>query len=809
MSYLAVLLLFPALLAVLSLGNGLLVGRLTGARLPALLLLPLGFGTLILVSQFTTRDSFTAPLTPWVLVALALLGLLLGRRELVERWRLRGAGLGYLWCPLAAALAYGIVSAPLIAAGHLTFPGYLLDTTGAVQLMGAEWLLHHGDNFGSVAGIPAYGTTLSAYFGNGYPSGGHTVLASVGWLSGQDLLWLYSPFQAFDLAITSLVLMFVASRAGLGRLAAAATGMVAAIPALVFSYALMGSIKELTALPMLVLMGALLAIGRPLARSGGLRAVLPFAVAAAAALGAIGIAATPWIGLFGLAALLIAVPIARRRDVVRFVVAGVTLVAAVALLALPTVGSLSKTLGLAEAVSASNAQAVGDPGNLLRPLRFVQSLGIWLGESHRIEPRYLNQTYVVIGFVLIGLVAGTFWLLRRRAWAILAFVAISFIARLVLVRHGTEWADAKLLVLLSPVLVFLALIGALRGVGSGALERLVVFGLIAGGVIVSDALAYHATNVAPSQRYSELRSIGREFAGRRPTLVPDFDEYALYLLRDMQPTGPGFGYAGPFAFAGPLGSAYGHSYDLDDIAASSVQSFSTIVMRRSPERSRPPSNFTRAERGTYYEVWRRTGKQPVSHVGLGGANYQASSVPPCSELGRLARQSKRLGGRLAAAPRAPNLVASLETAGHSPSVAEVTDLEGRRELGFNGPGQIETGAQVTRPGEYELWLGGNIDSRDVHVLVDGRLVGEPSAQSGDDGNMIYVARLKLSAGHHDVRLERPGGGLQPGNNAGTVIDGIVFEPVSAEHESVRTIAPGAWRSLCGQPLDWVEVIGRP
>ena len=194
-------------------------------------------------------------------------------------------------------------------------------------------------------------------------------------------------FQAVDLAMTSLVLMFVASRAGLGRLAAAATGMIAAIPALVFSYALMGSIKELTALPMLVLMGAVLTIARPLARSSGLRAALPFAVAAAAALGAIGIAATPWIGLFALAALLIAVPIATRRDVVRFVVAGVALVAAVALLALPTVGALSKTLALAEGVSASNAQAVSDPGNLLRPLRFVQSLGIWLGESHRIEPR--------------------------------------------------------------------------------------------------------------------------------------------------------------------------------------------------------------------------------------------------------------------------------------------------------------------------------------------------------------------------------------------------------------------------------------
>ncbi|MFI4989741.1 MAG: hypothetical protein ACHQHO_02335 [Solirubrobacterales bacterium] len=809
MSYLAVVLLFPALLAVLSLGSGLLVGRLTGARLPALLLLPIGFATLVLVSQFTTRDSFTAPLTPWLLLALALLGLGLARGELVERWRLRGSGWSWLWCPLAAVAVYAIVSAPLIAAGRLTFPGYLLDTTGAVQLMGAEWLLHHGNDFSSVAGIPAYGTTLNAYFGNGYPSGAHTALASVGWLSGQDLLWLYSPFQAFDLAITALVLMFVAMRAGLGRFAAAVAGLVAAIPALVYSYALMGSIKELTALPMLVLMGALLTIARPLARSCGLRATLPFAVAAAGAIGAIGIAATPWIGLFGAAALLSAIPIATRRDALRFVLAGAVLVAVVALLALPTLLSLSKTLALAEGVSASNAQAVNDPGNLLRPLRFVQSLGVWLGETHRLDPRYLNQTYIGIGIVIVAIAAGLIWLLRRRAWAVLAFIAISFVARLVLVRHGTEWADAKLLVLLSPVLLLLAMIGAWSAIGSGGAGRLLLMAAVAAGVIASDALAYHGTNTAPTGRYSELRTIGVDYAREGPALTPDFDEYALYLLRDSRPTGPGFGYAGPFTFSRPQGASYGHSYDLDDIGAASVQRFPLIVMRRSPERSRPPSDYTLLRRGSFYEVWRRAGEQPELHVGLGNpVEYQAAAVPSCRELGELARRAERIGGRLAVAPRPLNVAASLTGAVHSPTIAEITDLEGRRELGFNGPGRIETGAQVRHAGVYELWLGGSIDSRGVRVLVDHRLVGEPSAQSGDDANVVAVARLSLSAGHHDIQLVRRGGGLQPGNNAGTVIDGIVFEPVAAELQQVQQLDPRAWRSLCGRPLDWVELLRR-
>ncbi len=803
MAFLAVVFVFPLLLAALSLGNGLLVGRLARVHMPALLLLPVGFGTLVVVSQITTRGSFTAPLTPWVLLVLALLGYALARQELAERWRTRRHG--WWWGPGAALAAYVIVASPIILSGRLTFPGYLLDTTGAIQLMGAEWLLHHGNTVGSVAAVPGYGTTLNAYFGNGYPSGGHTVLASVGWLSGQDLLWLYSPFQAVELALAALTLTFLAGRAGLGRLAAAAAGLVAAIPALVFSYALMGSVKELTALPMLLLMGALFTIARELGREGGLRATLPFAIAAAASLGAIGIAASPWIVLFGGGALLIAVPVARRADLRRLIVAAATLAIGTAVLALPTVAPLSKTLGLAEGVSSSNAKAVSDPGNLLRPLRFVQTFGIWLGESHRVDPKYVNQTYVLIGIVVLCFAAGLVWLVRRRAWSVLAFVAISVIVRMALVRHGTEWTDAKLLVLLSPVIVLVALIGALAGIGSRTAEKVLLFVVVAGGVLTSDALAYHGTNMAPSARFSELRSIGQRFAGQGPSLTPDFDEYTLYLLRNMRPTGPGLAYAGPLTLAGGEPLSYGHSYDLDAISATSVQRFQLLVLRRSPERSRPPSNFMPVWSGPYYTVWRRSGPAPMTHLGLGGSNFQAAAVAPCATVKELARQAERAGTKLTFTPRPLNVAADLGSAARSPSIVQFPDLEGGAALGYNGPGRIQTDLQVATAGEYELWLGGSLDSRSLHVVLDGRLVGAPATQSGDDGNMIHVARLTLAAGPHQIQLVRHGGGLQPGNNAGTVIDAIVLEPVAAEQETVQTIAPSAWRSLCGRPLDWLEV----
>jgi hypothetical protein len=804
MHFLAAVVLFPLLFWLLSLGCGLLVERLTGAVIPALLLLPLGFATLVVVSQFTTWWGPTAPLSPLVLLVLALLGLGLSRGAVRERWRKRPRG--WWWGPGAALAVYLIVAAPEIVSLRLTFTGYLLDTTGAIQIAGAERLLHHAHDFST--GIPAYGTTLAAYFGNGYPSGGHGVLASVGWLSGQDLIWLYSPFQALELSLTALVLTFLARRAGLPRLAAAMTGTIASVPALVYAYALMGSIKEITAMPSLLLMGALIVCARELRVRAGLRAALPFAIAAAAALGSIGIAASPWVGLFGAAALLAAVGfgfVSRRRDLGRLLLGGAVLAVATVLIALPTTGRLTTTLKLAEGVSGSDAQAVSDPGNLVRPLKFLQTLGVWLGESHRYEPRYVNQTYVLMGVVLICLALGVIWLLRRRAWGVIVFVAGSLIVWKFLHSHGTTWTDAKLLMLLSPVVVFVAFVGAFGVMRTRLFEGLVLVAALLIGVLGSDALLYHATNLAPTARFTELNTIGGRFAGDGPTLAPDFEEYDLYLLRKMEVDIPGVAYPGPFTYVGGAARLYGKSYDLDSLALESVERFQTIVMRRSPEWSRPPSNFRLAWSGRYYTVWRRDGPPPLKHIPLGGG-FTPAAVPSCKEVKSLAGEAAHAGARITFARRPLDVPVNLAVASHSPSILVSSDLESRPALIFGGPARVEVSVPVSTAGTYEVWLGGDLD-RPMHVYIDRRQVGAPSAQSGDDGNTIEVGKVRLSAGKHLITLLRYGGDLLPDDSGSTLIDGIVLQPVGggAESETVQSIAPSAWRTLCGQSLDWLEL----
>jgi hypothetical protein len=799
MAYLAVVVLFPLILSGLSLGAGLAVERLSGVRLPGVLLVPLGFGALVVVSQFTEWRMPLAPLTPLILVAFAIAGLACSRASLAARWRARPNG--WFWMPLAGVAAYATVAAPELAAFRLTFPGYLLDTTAGIQLQGAARLLAHGHDF--TDGYPGYGLTLVRYFGNGYPSGAHTVLAAVGWLSGQDLLWLFSPYQAVELGFAALALAFLAHRAGLPRPLSAVAGWVAAVPALVYAYALQGSVKELTLMPELILMGALLALAPTLAR-GGWRAVLPYAVVGAAALGAIGIAASPWVLLFGLALLVAAAPEVSRRFRSRIAVPGaaVLLGASTAVLALPTVGPLTTTFALAKNISSTDAQAVSDPGNLLRPLKRIQALGVWLGPSHRIDPVHLALTYGLVGIVAVCILLGLAWLWRRRAWAVLATALLSIFAWWAVTQRGTTWTDAKLLVLLSPVLVLVAMLGALGRFDEHRFEALVLAAAVGYGVLASDAMLYRATNLAPTQRFSELAAIGRQFGGQGPTLATDFDEYSLYLLRDMEVNEPGIAYHGPLTLQGGASPGYGHSYDTDALDQHDVQLFRTIVTRNSPLVSRPPGNYALVHDGAFYDVWQRAGPAPRRHLAFGSVQQPAAPAS-CKVVRQAAGVARADGGHLDAALRPANATADLARAIGSPNASRATDLEGLT-LWLLGVARLTDSITVTTPGDYTLWLEGQVD-RPLHVYVDGRQVGAPAAQTGGDQNVIRVARVTLAAGVHKISLARAGGGIGPGVDNGTSIDGIVLAPTAAAGERVVRVPASAWRSLCGRSLDWLEV----
>jgi hypothetical protein len=120
-------LLYPCLLALLCVGAGLLVDRLSGRNLHAMLLPAAGAATLIAVSQLTTYSVFAAQATPYLLALLAAAGFALGWqrvRTFAQRWR-RCA-----WQLSVPVLAFLAALAPVLFAGRPSFSSYgvLTDT---------------------------------------------------------------------------------------------------------------------------------------------------------------------------------------------------------------------------------------------------------------------------------------------------------------------------------------------------------------------------------------------------------------------------------------------------------------------------------------------------------------------------------------------------------------------------------------------------------------------------------------------------------------------------------------------------------
>ena len=797
MEFLVATVLFPLLLVALALGGGLLVDRAVGGAIPGVLLAVVGLAVLVLVAELCAYWEATASLVPYAFAAVGAAGLIAGRRRLTSArpdW----------WLVAASVAVYVMVCAPVLLHGNVTLAGYLLDTTVAFHLAGSDYLLEHARNF---ARLPesSFRATMENYFGLSYPGGGQTLLGGESRLVGTDAIWLYQPLLSLLLAFCAAPIYFLARAASIPRPFAAVAAVVASAPALVYAYAQMGAIKELAVLPFVLLLGPVLVLmPRWLAR--GPRGALVPAVVGAGGVGAIGLAFLPWLGMTLLAGgvLLIAGSQARRLGTRTVGIWAAAFAVALVLLALPTFGALGDSLTLARSLSTSNAAAVADPGNLIRPLQRAQLAGIWIGGSHRVDlAQHRDLTYALIGIAFAAAALGAAFLVRRRNWSLVGFVAVMGIVWVALTMRGTTWTDAKLLVITSPIVVLLAAIGldSLRRSGR-RLEALALAVPLVVGVLWSNALAYHETNLAPTERVRELLSIGEQHASQGPTLVPEFDEFALYALADMAPAGPGFSYK-PVALAtlrDGSGTGYGHSYDLDALDPATVQSYSTIVARRRPDSSRPPANFRLAQRGDYYDVWRRTDEpEVVEHVAV-GQGLQPAGIVACRRLAALGRRARADGASLRHVPR-PRMPAidALSITRRPAGWGETAD-----GIGLGTPGIARKRFDVPEPGAYDVWLKGDF-ARAVHVGVDGREIGSVSQQSGNDGNYARPLRARLGRGPHTLMLERRGGSLRPGDAAPTVLRAVVFEPASADPPPIRKLDPGASRRLCGRPFDWVEI----
>jgi hypothetical protein len=783
--------LFPLLLVLLCLGSGLLLEWLSGSRLPGALVAPAGFALLVVLAGLLTSRGETAPLATPAAVLAALAGFALaflkGERRLS---RLGGAIDG--WAVAAALAVFLVYGAPVILSGDPTFTGYIkLDDT-ATWLAFVDRVMEHGRDLSGLE-PSSYQATLQANLPQGYPVGAFLPLGVSSRLVPADAAWLVQPYMAAMAALLSLCLYRLAAPLLEPRPLRALVAFGAAQSALLFGYSLWGGIKEVA----VALVLALLAAAAPTAAGrAGWRATVPPAVATVALLTMVGSGGLVWVvPILGLAALVLW----RERGLRTLLARAAPLLAIVAVLGIPVLfaaGVFSPTQG--------GLTSAAELGNLVGPLHLSQYAGVWPNGDFRLDPVNEPLTVFLIALAVLAAVAGLVLAWRRRAWEPLVYAAGVGVGSLAVFAYSSPWVGAKALASGSPSFLFLALLGAAalairveRALGATAL------GLVLAGVLWSNALGYHDASLAPYDQLRELESIGEEFAGEGPTLMTEYQAYGVrHFLRKTDAEGASELRSRPIPLREGGELEKGDWGDTDQISLPALLTYRTLVLRRNPAQSRPPSVYSLVRRGEYYEVWqRRSGRAPLEHLPLG--SFADPGAVDCGEVLQAAKLAGP-GGTLAAAERGPTATASLAEASHPASW--VPTEPGSPDLIPHGPGTAVLRVSVPRSGRYGLYLQGSIRNR-LELLVDGKSVGSVEQQLNPARQFLYFGDAKLPAGTREVELVLGSQTLGPGSGGPPEpIGPLVLSATENEDPPVRNLPASRARSLCGRRLDWVEVL---
>jgi hypothetical protein len=757
-------LLAPVALSISCVALGMLVEPLVG-RVPGALLPPLGLAVLIVVAGILTRWSVTAEAAVPVVGLLSVLGIVV--RAPWRDVRLRAA---WPWPAVVALGAFAIFALPSLWSGQASITGYVKLDDSATWLAITEHVFHHGNDLSGLA-PSSVSATLHAWLGGGYPTGAFMPLGVGSGLSGQDLANAYQPTIAVAGAILALGLFASARDLARSPRRAAACALIGVQASLFLGYTQWGGIKE-------AITAALLP---PLAMFAVRGNVVGLGLSAGAMLDVLGVDGVAWAG----PALLLCVLVVRRP-------AGLAIAAGTALIA-----SLPALLSI-EFVRQTTEGAItrgGDLGNLMRPPSLLQGAGLWPAGDFRVDPNPRWPAVVLSIAVIVAAVAAVVRAVRAGRWATPALGGIAVTGCVIAVAVGAPWVDAKALAIVSPIVLTSA-----ATIVSG---RAVALAALGGAMAWSTLLIARDVYVAPRARLSELRDVAHVVAGRGPTLVLDFEIYAdRYFLREGDPEGASDLRTRRVRLVGGGVAPRLATVDVDDIATRDLWDYDSLVRRRTPVGSRPPSAFSRVYAGAAFEVWRRSTMAPQALARLPlGEPENPAAVPRCSAVAALA--AKPQTRMLAAAPRAAPVVSDLSAAGIPPPWRTPTGIRPVVD------GTAAVPVQVPAAGRWRVWVGGSALGR-LEIRAGGRSLGVHRHELAHQGQWQRFGVASLPRGAAVIQLlyvrgARAGRGA-PENQASL---GPVALTSARDERPGRVIEapPRAYREFCdGRRYDWIEAL---
>ncbi len=817
---------FPLVLVALSVGLGLLLERIMGRQMPGTLLPAAGFAAIIAVGGVITCFSGLAHFTTSAIAALAVAGF-------VANWPFGGDRSIPKWPVIGAVLVFFVYGAPVILSGDATFAGYVkLDDT-STWLAFADHVLTYGH---STAGIPpsSYEATVQINLSAGYPLGSFIPLGIGHELTGQDSAWLFQPYLALMAAIMSLVFYeLVKPVIGDVRVRSAAV-FIAAQPALLVGYSLWGGIKEVaTALIVAVLAATAIWLVAPSGRGGrrSVRWTTPGAIVSGAALiGVMGAGGVPWLAAVVLGVvLLMAAKLVRlsrkpagldRDQAVTYLARAGVVIAGVAAIGLPTVFASGNLFSPNQGPLTNTTEM----GNLIRELKLTQVLGPWVAGDFRIDPAggWSTLTTVALIGAAIAWVAGIWASIQSRAWGLLLFAGGCGLGSFLVWYVGSPWVQGKALATGTASVLVIAMVGIaallsgrqwLAGQESDSVKKLfrtagVVLLVVPAGVLASNALAYNETYLAPKDQLAELSGIGQDFAGQGPTLMTEYQAYGVrHFLRLMDAEGSSELRRRQIPRRDGTTAEKGAWADTDELELSpgleGLLTYRTLVLRRTPGQSRPPSPYELVERGDYYEVWQRPEdfdpSSIVTHVPLGTA-VDPGAVPTCAKVRAVAARAGT-GGRVVTSIRGPNGVGEFTAypEGWVPDPAGGTVTPA-------SDGTATADIEVPANGEYDVFVGGSARGK-VTLEIGGIPMGSVRNRLNNNAQYIEFGQFGLTAGPQQATLGYERGGiLRPATGGYPFgLGPIVVSPVQNSTQVTSLPASQAIR-LCGQRLDWIEAV---
>ena len=778
----------PLLITLAAAGLGAGLTRLAGRRLGALTL-PAGFLAGVVLMTFLAE--LGVPGLP--VVALCALAALAGG---FAWWRDREGRPEVGVAPAAAALgAYAIGMAPLVGSGRSGIVGYILNNDPSVHISVVELLRENGAR--AVDHNASSYDFVSTVFTGGYPVGSHVWPMFGSTLTGADPFHTWTPLIALMLGLLALVTYELVRGLGAGPVFAAVAGAVVACGYLPFSYLAQGGAKEVAITLAVYATLALLLLG--LRDRAGWRSLIPAALAAAAGVGIFGLGALAWLGPLAVGALLLA---GRARVKAVAGAAGIAVLAA-----LPAVISSVSFLEGSDDDLVNPAQV----GNLLGPVPWLEAFNVWLGYDYRYpEADYRLATRVALVLAIAFAIVGLLDALRRRRFAVPLALFAGGVGAIVISARYAIYLDAKSYVVLAPALGLATAAGVLAasrrpariGVAATALG-----GLLALGVLASDALVYAGSWMTPKERFQELIDLSERYEGQGPVLIHDREDYGKYFFRESQPW-ESWGAWQPdrgFRF-GRIPPPPPRTPDFDDYTLDHVGRFRLLVERKSPTGSAPPSSFELVEETDHYRVWRRAGDMPEAHVALGGEELDGAAPLDCAspEVSELLARAEEGEGELVAAPARPEPITA---------PADTWQQFG----GAFGPGPAEGFASRRggvalpfadlEPGSYDTWIQGGFGPG-VRLMIGAQPVGDAFGDLGLHSQWVHLGTLEVE--EPDPALAVVGLGKpwwQAGSRRADTTGPLLFAPAgAAEDGAPERIAAGEERSVCGRDLDWLELV---